>query len=138
MSEVLAERAVERLYDDMALTEDLPDDEARVLLRWAEQQIGRLARRAIDEEGFDESFRQLRRLMKRVGRFAARRQGMTPDEQLDVLGRIAEPAQALGFSLTSQRLADCLPPVPHTPADLHALLDQMPSTDVPQPPQQES
>lgn len=100
-----ADRAIESLYEDANLREELVDSEARLLLQWGEQRIGDLARRNLPDAQFDEALDHLRQLLKRINRYIGRRATMTPDEQQSWLSRIVESANALGYNVTVEQMS---------------------------------
>lgn len=89
-----------RLYEDTALSDELPDQAAVVLLQWGEQQLRRLAEQQPDAAAFAVDFAHLRDLLKGINRFLRRRQELEAERLADYLQRrIIEPAQALGWSI---------------------------------------
>ena len=100
-----AEAAVQALYEDADLRDELTDEEAQPLYHWAEAQIAQLDASAADDAAFETSADALRRLLKTVNRFVGRRGYATPEEQAEVFAKIAEPAQALGFSMPPEQPA---------------------------------
>ncbi len=74
----LVQRAYERIMEDEGLTSDLLDDEAEILLRWAEQEIRRLVNqtRGMSEEAAWESLapklRYLRKYLRKIARRSAK------------------------------------------------------------------
>jgi methionyl-tRNA synthetase len=104
MSQEQAERAVESLYEETAARDELDDDEAEILLQWAETQIQRLADQDMDDESFDEAYTQVIRLLTRMNRFAARRADLPLEEQKTFLSRIAESASAVGLVVSETQM----------------------------------
>jgi hypothetical protein len=99
-----AERAIESLYEDTNLREELVDSEARLLLQWGEKRIADLARRNLPDAQFDEALDNLRQLLKRINRYIGRRAHMTPEEQQNWLVRIVEAANTLGYNVTLDQM----------------------------------
>ena len=92
------ESVVNRLYEDVSLTEELTDDAAKLLLKWGRTQLDVLVKNATDEETFDDAFKQLRRTIKSINRFTARRHTMSREEQQEYLEKIMKRAQELGLT----------------------------------------
>jgi hypothetical protein len=115
MNERRIQSAMERIMMDESVTEELADDEAKVLLGWGEQQVTRLADQIADEEAFKEASNQLRKLMRRVNRFVGLRGDMDAEEQREKLERIVTAAQELGFGIVPEMAAVFLQGAP--PAD---------------------
>ncbi len=108
MSDAQEERAIMRIYDDSALTEDLQDEDANVLLKWSEKAVGALARRDMDDETFDGQFKTLRRLIKRVNTFVGEFANMDEPERAERVAKIAESAREIGFNVTDAQLQTML------------------------------
>ena len=81
------ETIVTQLYEDISLTDELTDETAKRLLIWGRRQLETLAATTSDQETFDDKFKQLRRVIKSINRFTARRQEMTYEEQAEYLGK---------------------------------------------------
>ncbi len=105
MSQEQAERALQSLYEESGTRDELADDEAEILLKWAETQIQRLADQNMDDEKFDETYSQIIKLMTRMNRFAARRAEQSLEDQQTSLSRIAESASAVGLAIPEAQLA---------------------------------
>lgn len=101
MSQSQLESALEYLYGDTSVRDELTDDEARTLLQWGESQITQLAGQDMDDEQFDEAFAHLRKLISRINRFTGLRSGMSPDEQQAAIQKITESA----VGVTAQSLS---------------------------------
>lgn len=109
-----AEQALQRLYEDADLRGDLRDSEAESLLKWAEEQVTRLAEQVTDETQFEAQFDVLRGMLKDMNRLVGRRAEMDADTQAAKLGEITAAAQALGAPVTVQA---------QTPPDFQAMDD---------------
>lgn len=106
MSQEQADRAIEQLYGDAGVRDELTDDEALVLLKWGEDQIRALAAQNMDDAQFDEALAHLFKLLTRVNRFTARRADLMPEERQESLDKIAASAQAVaGFVPSAQTVA---------------------------------
>ncbi|MDX1991102.1 MAG: hypothetical protein SF029_01850 [bacterium] len=91
-----------RLYEDASLTDELTDEPASQLLKWAEGQLERLAQRHSDEAAFDDAFKTLRGVVKGINRLVGQGGMLTPDEKQETTQRLVERAQALGFAVGHQ------------------------------------
>lgn len=98
MTEDQIQLAVESLYDNEALTNELSDEEAQLLLSWGERQISALGARIDDETVFDDQCVLLRRVMTRLNHFVGTRADMDEDEQQNALDAVMAAAQAVGFT----------------------------------------
>lgn len=105
MNEAQIQRAVERLYEDPSLRDELIDDEASVLLGWAEDQTIRLAESVPDEAQFDQQFTILRKMITAVNRFIGYRNSMSDSDRQTRLNEIADAARSLGCPVPSEALA---------------------------------
>ncbi len=93
------EAAIERLYEDSDLRDELTDDEAQHLLRWAEAELSKVDASSADETAFETAVDTLGSLIKSINRFIGRRSYSTPDEQAAAFAKIADHAQSLGYPL---------------------------------------
>ena len=88
----LKKRAAETILGDVDLRDELTDDEAQPLIDFGLAQVEALARRAAalaSAQTMDNSVDNLRRLMKRINRFAAERRQGDPELTRKSLERIA-------------------------------------------------
>ncbi len=65
-----AEDALMRLYESASVRDELTDEEAEALLKWAETEVTRLDQSGVDDETFDDGVRTLMKLAKEMNRFA--------------------------------------------------------------------
>lgn len=93
-----AEWAIQSLYEDMGVRDELSDGEAAVLLAWGEAQVMRLAETLSSAE-FEVAFDSLRGLLRRMNRLAARRGFATTEDLAPAVQRVADYAHQLGFAL---------------------------------------
>jgi len=100
-----AQRAIELLYEDAGLLDELADDDARLLMQWAEKEIEALALRHPDEAEFDEAVSQLRQLLTRMNRYVGRHAYLTPEEQQDWVRKIVESASNLGYNIPIEQMS---------------------------------
>ncbi|HLU11096.1 MAG TPA: hypothetical protein VK003_15600 [Oceanobacillus sp.] len=94
-----AENAIQQLYEDPGLREDLSDDEVPTMLQWAERQVAKLDTESPDDDTFETRFEALRKLLTSINRYIGRRSYSTPEEQTAEMDRIAERAGTLGYTL---------------------------------------
>lgn len=97
MSEAQAERAVQVIYEDPNLREDLADEQADFLLKWGEDQTMKLSERGLEDDQFDGLFTNLRVLMAQINRYIGKRDSMPPDARRATLGEIGKLARLLDF-----------------------------------------
>lgn len=98
------ERAIERMYGELNLTDELRDEEAQDLLKWGENELLRQDEATPDEETFDARFKGVRSLMKDVNRLVGRRGDSTEDDLRDRLQKFAAHAAELGYTVETPRL----------------------------------
>ena len=73
-----AEDALMRLYEDADLRDELTDDEAAQMLKWAEAELTRLDASSPDDAAFASQVDALFDLLKRMNRFAGRQGQLAP------------------------------------------------------------
>jgi hypothetical protein len=100
-----AERAKQELYGEAGVRDELTDDEADVLLKWAETQIDSLAAQGMDDQSFDQSFKHLRHIVTNINRYTGKRTYASPEELQGFLDQMVVEAQALGANVTAEQLA---------------------------------
>lgn len=98
--------AMEQLYEDETLTEELGDDDAGLLMKWAEEQVAQLIATHQDDEAFERAFKALRLLIRSTNRAVGQRDYAEPEEQQAQLERIVQAAQGLGVIVASAQMAD--------------------------------
>jgi hypothetical protein len=96
------ETAVERLYTDESLAADVDDKTAAPLLKWAENILPALIARG--DEGFDEAFVTLKKLIKSVARLIDMRGEIDMAERAERAERIQGFAQELGIEVNIDHL----------------------------------
>lgn len=96
------ETAVERLYTDESLAADVDDKTAVPLLKWAESVLPTLVARG--DEGFDEAFVTLKKLIKSVARLIDMRGEMDMTERAERAEKIQGFAQELGIPVNVDHL----------------------------------
>jgi hypothetical protein len=124
MSESQAAWGIERLYEDPSTRGDLIDAEAETLLGWGESQVQRLAAQEMDDEAFDEAVGQLNRLLRHMGRLAALRDSLPPEDQMQALRSIAETASRIDLTVPPETLFPftAQEAVTNIHANVHALI----------------
>lgn len=107
MVESRIQSAMERLYEDMSLRDELTDDEANALLQWGEEEITRLANDSAnaDESAFDNAMSNLRKVLGGLNRIVGRGPDMPAEQQAAAAQAVAASAQALGYSVSSGDVA---------------------------------
>lgn len=96
-----AEDVLMRLYEDADLRDELTDEEADRLLKWAETELSRLDASAADDAAFETQADTLMKLLKHMNRFAGRQgqlsaQGasQTPDTIATLASELGHPSDA--------------------------------------------
>lgn len=127
------EAAIQRLYEEPDLRDELTDDEAERLLRWAEAELTRVDAGSADDAAFDTAVDTLRSLIKAINRFIGRRGYASPDEQAAAFAKIAAHAQALGYPLPADTFTPSFEAqaAGDNIAALQALLQQIESSAAP-------
>lgn len=147
-----AQDALLRLYENADLRDELTDDEAESLLKWAEAELTRIDAASPDDAGFEAQADTLMSLLKRMNRFAGRQgqisaQGVDPaptniaglatelghhasPEQIAATGT-GDPASTIA-ALTALMSASvqAAPPEPEPPVTVQAAPPPAPETDL--------
>lgn len=97
--------ALEALYEDASLRDELRDDEANELLKWAEAELVKLDTSGATDADFESKIAQLRQLVRGMNRFVGRRAEISAQGADDAVTRLTDQAAALGYSLTPEQLA---------------------------------
>jgi hypothetical protein len=105
MSEAQSARALERLYEDTTVRDELVDDEARILLEWGKAQVHKLAQKELDDTTFEEKYVQLTYLLGRINRFVGKRQDADDTNRLQMLDKLVAAAADAGLSMPIEKLA---------------------------------
>lgn len=100
-----AENALQAIYEDPGLRDELQDAEAEKLLKWAEAELVRLDASGADDAAFDEKVSELRRLLKGMNRLVGRRDQIGAQASDDALDKLVAHANALSYALTPDQLA---------------------------------
>ncbi len=104
MSEAQAQRAIQNMYADPSVREELIDEEADVLLKWGEEQIANLAAQNWDDARFESASGNLNRLLNEINRFIGKRAYWSPAEQTASMGEIAKLAESLHYKVNPAAL----------------------------------
>lgn len=95
-----AEDILQAIYEDPDLRDNLTDDEAEVMLKWAETELARLDAEQADETAFEEAADQLRRLLKGINQWIGHK-GDPPEEQAAMIEKIGAAAAGIGRTLAA-------------------------------------
>lgn len=125
MSQAQAESAIELLYSNTSVRDELTDDEAEVIIQWGIKHIKDLAAKDLPDEAFEESLGHLTKLMNRINRFAARRADQDPEKQQQSLDRIRESAEQVGLPIAQAQLDAFLSQPVAQADDVNANLQQL-------------
>lgn len=83
------DEALQRLFEDPGLREDLVDDDAEVLMQWAESKLAELDSKGEDDAQFEAHVDTVKEMVKAVNRFVGK-------GKPDALQTIVQHATALG------------------------------------------
>lgn len=125
MSQAQAESAIELLYTNTSVRDELTDDEAEVIIQWGIKHIKQLAAKDLPDEDFEESIGHLTKLMNRINRFAARRADQDTEKQQQSLDRIRESAEQVGLPIAQAQLDAFLSQPVAQADDINANLQQL-------------
>ncbi len=125
------ENATIRLYEEASLTEDLMDQDATMLLKWAEQQVADLvAQHGSDDEAFETAFSALRSVVKNMNRFVGQSAMSDEDKQAQRLENITQSAHEIGFEVAPTFGAQSLSRSPQSTTEmLQTMLNALQKTD---------
>lgn len=100
-----AQDALQRIYENADLRDELTDDEADAMLKWAEAELARIDAASTDDASFEAQADTLMNLLKRMNRFAGR-QGQISAQGVDPAPtNIAGLATELGHPASSEQIA---------------------------------
>lgn len=94
--------AVQALYDNETLREELVDEEAIPLLRWAEEKIAQLDSEYADDAAFKQAVGVFMRLLDSINLVMGRRGYAPAEAQRAALEALMAHAAALGIALPAQ------------------------------------
>ncbi len=100
-----AEDALMRLYESASLRDELTDDEAKQLLKWAEDEVVRLDESGADDDAFDGRVETLMRLLKQMNRYAGRQGQFSAQGVDETPQQIAGLAQELGHGTDAAQIS---------------------------------
>ena len=95
--------AIMRVYGSAAVRDELTDDEAGAMLKWAEGEVARLDASGAGDSAFEAQVMVLMDLLKALNRFAGR-QGQ-PSAQSVAPGSVAAQAAAIGYHADAGQIA---------------------------------
>jgi hypothetical protein len=99
------EDAQMRLYEDADLRDELTDDEAEKLFRWAEAELARLDAASADDDAFEAQAETLMKLLKQMNRYAGRQGQLSAQGATEAPDKIAALASELGHSSDAAHVA---------------------------------
>ncbi|MBE2268454.1 MAG: hypothetical protein IAE80_09510 [Anaerolinea sp.] len=99
------ETALQTLFEDPSVRDELHDDEANELFKWAEGELGKLESVEADDAAFEEKVGELRRLLRGMNRLVGRRADLSAQADDEALVKLTDHANALGYALTPAQLA---------------------------------
>ena len=103
------QNAIQRIYEDADLRDELTDEEAAQMLKWAESELSRLDAAGADDAAFEAKLDTLLSLLKKMNRFAGRQGQLSAqaDAQSNdqATGNIAALAAELGHSADAAQVA---------------------------------
>ncbi len=122
-----AEGAVERLYEDTDIRDELRDDEANLLLKWAEDRLYKLAEQSATDEEFDARATQFRALLKGMNRLVGNRATLDEAALNASLADLSSQAAAIAAPSGQASAQTAAPPI--AADQLSALAGKLPSLD---------
>ncbi len=133
MSEEQAEWAIQSLYENPGVRDELPDAEAEILLQWAEEQVMRLANMDLDDVSFEAAYDNLSGMIRRMNKLAGRQPYLSLEDVEVALNRIAEHATVLGLPIPPDNLTAYLhqPSSQSSQPNVQALIDLVNSGQAP-------
>jgi len=87
--------ALEQLYERVNLTDNLTDNDARILLSWGETQLKKLAAANLEQEQFEESANLVQRVMRAVNRLVGQRADIDNEKMRKSMLRLLTQAISL-------------------------------------------
>lgn len=106
MAQIDTAAAIQQLYEDPSLTEELTDDDAKVVLDWAQEQVKQLASKFTDETAFDDAMKSLLRVVKNANRVVGQRDFADPTEQEERIDKMTSAAMGMGVVTATAQAAD--------------------------------
>lgn len=100
-----AQNALMRVYENADLRDELTDDEANAMFKWAEAELARIDAASADDASFEAQADTLMDLLKKMNRFAGR-QGQISAQGVDPAPtNIAGLATELGHPASPEQIA---------------------------------
>ena len=102
--------AMERMYGNQALTNELRDEEAQSLLKWGEKEVEHIDQKTddSDEEQFQNRFKQVEQIIKRVNKFVGFMGEYTPEQAREKLQVVLEVARDLEHNVDDAQVEQFL------------------------------
>ncbi|MEO0563936.1 MAG: hypothetical protein AAF125_17665 [Chloroflexota bacterium] len=98
------ESAMERMYGDINLTDELTDEDANRLLAWGAAEHERAAEALTDDEAFEDRASLIRKSMKRINSYVGGRTDYDEFKAKSRLGRITEGLFELGYTISGAQI----------------------------------
>ena|SRR5579871_3450684 len=96
--------AIQRVYDSDSVRDELTDEEAGSLLKWAEREIGRLDAVFPSDAAFNQQIDTLLDLLTSMNRFAGKQGQISAQAASDVSASIATQAASLGHATNQAQI----------------------------------
>ena len=86
------QQAIEQLYETANLTDNLIDDDARILLNWGETQLKELAAANLEPEQFETFANLVQRVMRVINQLVGQRAELDDEEMRNKMLRLLKQA----------------------------------------------
>jgi hypothetical protein len=96
-------RMMERMYEDINLTDELMDNEAKLLLDWGSSEHEKLEAQSVDLDTLEDRAKQIRKTIKRINRFVGQRSAYADDEAQSKLQSLTESLYDLGYTVSQEK-----------------------------------
>lgn len=133
-----AEDAQMRLYELTDVRDELTDDQADKLLKWAEAEITRLDESGISDEEFTAKTDALIAMLADINRFAGRQGQFSAQGVSEYPALIAAQAEQLGHPLSADQITAAGTGDPLTTIDALTTMMTTPADSTPKPPEPEA
>jgi hypothetical protein len=105
MSEGQAASALERMYEDTNVRDEIVDTDAKILLQWGETQVNRLAQKEMEDSVFEDAYYKLTKVMGRINRFVGMRQDADDAQKAELLEKLVATAADAGYPISAEAVA---------------------------------
>jgi hypothetical protein len=105
MSEGQAASALERMYEDTQVRDEIVDDDAKILLQWGESQVKKLAQKETEDSVFEDAYYKLTKVMGRINRFVGMRQDADDAQKAELLEKFVATAADAGYTVSAETVA---------------------------------